>query len=95
MVKISSPWLAIVAWLPAVLAADKLYQFNVANTAVNADGYNRQAITVNGQFPGTLITANKGDRLLLNVSNTLNNPAMRRSTTVVSPHPSLAQRAFI
>lgn len=75
--------LAVFASIPAAFAADVNYQFNVVNAAVAPDGFTRQGVLVNGIFPGTTITANKGDTLLLNVANQLTDPTMRRSTTIV------------
>jgi iron transport multicopper oxidase len=76
--------LAVLASLHAAFAADVSYQLNVVNAAVSPDGFSRQGVLINGIFPGTTITANKGDTLLLNVANQLTNPTMRRSTTIVS-----------
>jgi iron transport multicopper oxidase len=75
--------LAALAAVPAVLAANVNVQMNIVNAAVSPDGFSRQAVLVNGVYPGTTIFANKGDTLLLNVSNQLTNPTMRRSTTIV------------
>ena len=75
--------LVLAAILPSALAVDRVYQFNVANGLVSPDGFSRQAVLVNGIYPGTTITANKGDRLILNVTNNLSDPTMRRSTTIV------------
>ncbi|KAJ6481988.1 laccase 17, partial [Mycena sanguinolenta] len=47
------------------------------------DGFSRSAIQA-GTFPGALITAQKGDTLHLNVSNTLSDPTMRRSTSIAT-----------
>ena len=47
------------------LAADVNYQFNIVNANVAPDGFSRSAVTVNGGFPGTTITAIKGDRLIV------------------------------
>ena len=74
------PWVS----LPFVIAADRRYQFDIRNGVVNPDGFARSAILVNGVYPGALITANKGDRLLVNVTDHLTDPTMRRSTSVVS-----------
>ncbi|KIJ32231.1 multicopper oxidase [Sphaerobolus stellatus SS14] len=73
----------LVLWNPIrVLAADVNYQFNIINADTAPDGFTRNAILVNNQFPGTLIQANKNDVLHINVSVQLTNPAMRRSTSI-------------
>ncbi|CAG8611147.1 33753_t:CDS:10, partial [Racocetra persica] len=38
------------------------------------DGYKRKVWAVNGQYPGPLIYINKGDRVLINVTNNLEDP---------------------
>ncbi|QRV95363.1 Multicopper oxidase [Ceratobasidium sp. AG-Ba] len=58
------------------------YVFDVANGNIAPDGVTRNAILVNNKFPGTLITANKGDTLQIVVNNQLTNSTMRRSTTI-------------
>ncbi|KAB5593772.1 Laccase [Ceratobasidium theobromae] len=55
---------------------------NIVNAQINPDGFARTASLVNGQFPGTVIFANKGDVLRNTVVNQLNDPSMRRSTTI-------------
>ncbi|KAJ6474163.1 laccase 17 [Mycena sanguinolenta] len=65
------------------LAADVFIDLPVTNAVVAPDGFSRSAIQA-GTFPGALITAQKGDTLHLNVSNTLSDPTMRRSTSIAS-----------
>ncbi|KAJ7469023.1 laccase [Mycena latifolia] len=73
------------ALLPFIIgqavAADVYYDIPVSNVNVAPDGFPRDAIQA-GTFPGQLIIANKGDVLHLNVTNSLNNPTMRRSTSI-------------
>ena len=45
----------------STLAATQNYTFNVVNADIAPDGFTRAAVTVNGVFPGPLISANKGD----------------------------------
>jgi len=66
----------------STLAADINYQFNIVNADIATDGFTRNAILVNSEFPGTLIQANKNDVLHINVSVQLDNPKMRRSTSI-------------
>ena len=41
------------------------------------------AVLINDQYPAPLITANKGDRLVINTHNKLSDPRMRRSVSIV------------
>ncbi|KAF8713643.1 multicopper oxidase family, partial [Rhizoctonia solani] len=76
--------LAIVAAVTAspVLGAFVDYNFVIGNVQAAPDGFERSVVAVNGQIPGTLITANKGDTLRINVTNQLTDSSMRRSTTI-------------
>ncbi|CAE6472720.1 unnamed protein product [Rhizoctonia solani] len=76
--------LAIVAAAAAapVLGAVVDYNFVISNVQAAPDGFERSVVAVNGQIPGTLITANKGDTLRVNVTNQLTDDSMRRSTTI-------------
>jgi iron transport multicopper oxidase len=47
----------------STLAATQNYTFNVVNADIAPDGFSRAAVTVNGVFPGPLISANKGDAI--------------------------------
>lgn len=67
-------------------AADVFYTFDMANSDAAPDGFARQAILINNQFPGTLIQANNTDTLHIMVNDNQNNPNMRQSTSIVSPH---------
>jgi len=55
---------------------------NVVNKVIAPDGFPRSTVLVNGQFPGPLIAANKGDRFSLNVVDSLTDPTMLRSTSI-------------
>ncbi|KAF8074135.1 laccase [Lyophyllum atratum] len=66
----------------AVHGADVNYNFDVANSVVAPDGFQRTGVIVNGAFPGTLIQAQKTDTLHITVNNQLTNANMRRSMTV-------------
>ncbi|KAJ7438622.1 laccase [Mycena galericulata] len=55
---------------------------NLTNGDVAPDGFTRQAVLVNGQAPGPLITANKGDEFNLNVIDQLTNETMLLSTSI-------------
>ena len=57
--------------------------WTLAAANIAPDGFTRSAALVNGQFPGPLLTANKGDTIIVNVQNNLADPTMRRSTSIV------------
>ncbi|KAF8753830.1 multicopper oxidase family [Rhizoctonia solani] len=63
-------------------AADVPYNLRIRNVQAAPDGFQRSVVSVNGLIPGALITANKGDTLLINVTNELTDASMRRATTI-------------
>ncbi|KAH8833988.1 laccase [Flagelloscypha sp. PMI_526] len=68
--------------VPAILAADVNFNFDITNAVVSPDGFDRVGCIVNNQFPGTLVTATKNDVLHIANNNFLNNPNMRNSNTI-------------
>ncbi|KAF5345415.1 hypothetical protein D9756_010969 [Leucocoprinus leucothites] len=68
--------------LPLVLAETKNFDFVVNNAVVSPDGFERSAVLINGQYPGPLIKANKGDHIVIPTHNELADPHMRRSTSI-------------
>ncbi|CAE6441180.1 unnamed protein product [Rhizoctonia solani] len=70
-------------FVSAVLARTVEYDFKITNGQVAPDGAKRDATLVNGQYPGPLIFANKGDTLKVKVRNELKNPEMYRTTSIV------------
>ncbi|KAJ1302813.1 hypothetical protein OPQ81_003119 [Rhizoctonia solani] len=76
--------LALIAAAAAgpALGAVVNYDFTISNVQAAPDGFERSVVAVNGQIPGTLIKANKGDTLRVNVTNQLTDSSMRRSTTI-------------
>ncbi|KAF2469772.1 iron transport multicopper oxidase FET3 precursor [Lindgomyces ingoldianus] len=71
---LSSFLLSISFFLTAVYAATVTYDFDVSWVYANPDGvYNRPVIGVNGKWPLPPITATKGDRVVVNVKNSLGN----------------------
>ncbi|KAG6811126.1 hypothetical protein H0H92_008859 [Tricholoma furcatifolium] len=59
--------------LGAALARSKVKEvtLDIVNTHLAPDGFERAVITANGQYPGPLITATKGDTLSITVHNRL------------------------
>ncbi|KIJ50340.1 multicopper oxidase [Sphaerobolus stellatus SS14] len=56
--------------------------FHLTDQSISPDGFERPAALINGQFPGPLLKANKGDTVFVNVVNNLNNPNIRKSTRI-------------
>ncbi|KAJ7229285.1 laccase 1 [Mycena rebaudengoi] len=54
----------------------------VGNAHLSPDGFFRRTSVVNGQLPGPIISAEKGDQFVLTVINTLNDPTMVKSTSI-------------
>lgn len=47
------------------------YWLSIDNVTVSPDGYERQALTVNGSVPGPTIIADWGDNVIIHVTNNL------------------------
>jgi len=73
---------SILLFAPAALAKTIPYTLNITNAEVSLDGYRRSAVTLNGITPGPILTANKGDALLVTVNNRLTDHTMRLSATI-------------
>ncbi|KAF7352280.1 Multicopper oxidase/laccase [Mycena venus] len=54
----------------------------IVNKNLNLDGFSRSTVVAGGTFPGTPITANKGERILVNVEDKLTDNTMLRSTSI-------------
>lgn len=65
-----------------VLADAQSYTLNIGNAYIAPDGFYRSASVANGQFPGPLLSANKGDTMQVTVNNQLSDSRMRRSTSI-------------
>ncbi len=70
-------WLAGLLWHGLLAsAATVTYDFNVSWVTTNPDGQaDRQTIGINGQWPIPTIRVNVGDRLIVNVLNSLEDEA--------------------
>jgi iron transport multicopper oxidase len=75
---------ALLAISNSALGSTVSYRLTVGNANLAPDGFNRSTTVVNGQYPGPLITANKGDVIMVNVTNSLADPNMHRTTSIVS-----------
>ena len=49
------------------------YDFVVSQVQGAPDGVSKPMLVVNGMYPGPTIEANQGDRIIVNVTNTLEN----------------------
>ncbi|OCB85491.1 laccase [Sanghuangporus baumii] len=74
--------LAVLQYVARTSAADVNYALSIVNEVVAPDGFPRSVVTANGSIPGPLISANIDDRLLVNVTNYLEDPTMLRSTSI-------------
>ncbi|KAJ7506614.1 laccase [Mycena galericulata] len=54
----------------------------IANKHISPDGFSRSAVLAGGTFPGTPILSTKGQRLLINVEDSLTDNTMVRSTSI-------------
>ncbi|KXN80855.1 Laccase-2 [Leucoagaricus sp. SymC.cos] len=80
--RLFSAFATLAAVLPFSLSATVTVDFVVNNAVVKPDGHERDAVLVNGQYPGPVIKANKGDHIVIPVHNQLTDPLMRRSTSI-------------
>ncbi|CAI2187080.1 5042_t:CDS:2 [Funneliformis geosporum] len=53
----------------------RFYNFTLKKVKLSPDGFERTVWSVNGQYPGPIIRANKGDQIVVNVTNNLGDPA--------------------
>jgi FtsP/CotA-like multicopper oxidase with cupredoxin domain len=87
MTRLSASFLSIalaVANFASAVTVGPVGDIVVANASVTLDGTTRPAVLSGGQFPGTTIVGNKGDRFQLNVVNNQFDSRMLQSTSIVS-----------
>ncbi|KAJ6621044.1 laccase [Mycena sp. CBHHK59/15] len=77
-----SPLLFATLISTALAAIGPTADLTLTNADVAPDGFTRQAVLVNGQAPGPLITGNKGDEFNLNVIDSLTNETMLLSSSI-------------
>ncbi|KAK0202637.1 laccase [Desarmillaria ectypa] len=63
MFSFTAPFLLLLTHITLALAADVNINFDIANSVVAPDGFDRAGVIVNGVFPGSLIQAHKDDVL--------------------------------
>jgi iron transport multicopper oxidase len=88
MVRLSHTFLSL-AVAAAAHCATVSQQWSLTAENIAPDGFTRSAEVVNGVFPGPLLTANQGDSITIDVTNSLFDPTMRRSTSIVSKMRSI------
>nr|AAW28936.1 laccase A [Trametes sp. 420] len=54
----------------------------ISNANISPDGFTRSAVVMNNQFPGPLVTGNKGANFQINVIDNLTNDTMLTATTI-------------
>ncbi|KAJ6088841.1 hypothetical protein N7499_004092 [Penicillium canescens] len=64
-------------WDYSASPTTRSYNFTVSEIDAFPDGVLRKVLVVNGKYPGPMIRCNRGDRLLINVTNEMSN-----STTI-------------
>ncbi|KAK1220768.1 hypothetical protein PQX77_016444 [Marasmius sp. AFHP31] len=81
---LSSPFRVLVLVVSLVHAAEiqRKGDLHIVNKVIAPDGFERSTVLSNGEFPGTVITANKGDILEINVFDELTDTNMALPTTV-------------
>ncbi|KAJ6535060.1 Cu-oxidase-domain-containing protein [Mycena capillaripes] len=62
--------------------AVKTVTLDIINAPVAPDGFTRSGVLANGTFPGPIITATKGQTLVVHVNNKLTDHTMRLSTSI-------------
>ncbi|KAJ7921991.1 laccase 1 [Mycena leptocephala] len=85
MTRLSASFLSIalaVANFASAVTVGPVGDIVVANASVTLDGTTRPAVLSGGQFPGTTIVGNKGDRFQLNVVNNQFDSRMLQSTSI-------------
>ncbi|KAF9100708.1 hypothetical protein BGX29_006356 [Mortierella sp. GBA35] len=51
----------------------RYYEWTISQHVIAPDGYERPMLLVNGMFPGPLVEANTGDRIVVKVTNNMAN----------------------
>src|ERR1044072_6216063 len=52
----------------------RYYNLTFSRVNLAPDGFTREVWAANGQYPGPMIRANRGDRLVINIANGLKEP---------------------
>ena len=60
--------------LNVYLGQERFYDFTIARSTIAPDGYEKDVMLVNGQFPAPTIEANWGDWIIVTVNNAITGP---------------------
>ena len=60
--------------LTSCLGQERSYDFTIARGTIAPDGYEKDVLLINGQFPGPTIEANWGDIITVTVNNAITGP---------------------
>ncbi|KAF9237144.1 yellow laccase [Melanogaster broomeanus] len=63
-------------------AATTVAELNIENAVISPDGFEKNAIVVNGISPGIVLTATKGESFQVKVNNMLTDESMNKSTSI-------------
>jgi hypothetical protein len=81
----SIPFILFLIVTPSLGAIGPTADLEIVNMDVSPDGFTRSAISAGGEgVVGSLITANKGDTISINVINSLDDANMLEATSIVS-----------
>ncbi|KAF9446426.1 multicopper oxidase [Macrolepiota fuliginosa MF-IS2] len=80
--KLSSTFALIAALVPNAFAAVRRFELTINNARIAPDGFERDAVLVNGAYPAPALLVQKNDRFLVPTHNRLVSPTMRRSTSI-------------
>ena len=73
----------LIVTLASIAAAEvRRYTFDIYNKDIAPDGVVRSTVLVNGEYPGTLITGNKGDTFEITLNNKLTSDSMDLPTAI-------------
>lgn len=56
---------------PTATPQTRTYNFVLSRVILAPDGFSKEIFSINGQYPGPIIHANKGDRIYVNITNAL------------------------
>ncbi len=71
LIKMFKPSLLLLLLTPSSLAATLSYNWNIGFVTASPDGFSRQVIGINGQWPCPTIEGSVGDTVVINVTNSL------------------------
>jgi hypothetical protein len=82
---LSIPFVISLIVAPSLGAIGPTADLEIVNMDVSPDGYSRSAISAGGEgVVGSLITANMGDTISINIINSLDDDNMLEATSIVS-----------